>query len=72
MLTDAFLDVFIKSWQFRRGGVSFAEVVSSGHQVQYLCWYRFLLKNVVRCCFESNCTKNLIISLSVYIPVGLL
>ena len=24
------LDVFIQSWQFRRGGVSFAEVVSSG------------------------------------------
>ena len=41
MLTDAFLDVFIQSWQFRRGVVSFAEVVSSGHHVQYLHWYRF-------------------------------
>ena len=45
MLTDAFLDVFIQSWQFRRGVVSFAEVVSSGHHVQYLCWYRFLVES---------------------------
>ena len=57
ILTDAFLDVFIQSWQFRRGGVSFAEVVSSGHHVQYLCWYRFLVesvpssRDVVRCSF---------------------
>ena len=46
MLTDAFLDVFIQSWQFRRGVVSFAEVVSSGHHVQYLCCYRFLVESV--------------------------
>ena len=42
--TDAFLDVFIQSWQFRRGGVSFAEVVSPGHHVQYLCWHRLLVE----------------------------
>ena len=58
MLTDAFLDDFIQSWQFRRGAISFADVVSSGHHIQYLCWYRFLVesvsssKDVVRCCFE--------------------
>ena len=46
MLTDAFLDVFIQSWQFRRGAISFAEVVSSGHHIQYLCWYRFLVESV--------------------------
>ena len=46
MLTDAFLDVFIQSRQFRRGAVSFAEVVSSGHHVQYLCWNRFLVESV--------------------------
>ena len=37
MLIDAFLDVFIQSWQFRGGGVSFAGVVSSGHHVHYFC-----------------------------------
>ena len=58
MLTDVFLDVFIQSWQFRRGVVSFAEVVSSGHHIQYLCWYRFLVecvpssRDVLQCCFE--------------------
>ena len=58
MLTDAFLGAFIQSWQFRRGAISFAEVVSSGHHIQYLCWYRFLVesvsssRDVVRCCFE--------------------
>ena len=46
MLTDAFLNVFIQNWQFIRGGVSFAEVVSSGHHVQYLCWYMFLVESV--------------------------
>ena len=71
MLTDAFLDVFIQSWQFRRGTISFAEVVLSGHHVQYFCWYRFLVesvsssRDVVRCCFEYNCTKDLLISLTV-------
>ena len=45
-LTYAFLDVFIQSWQFRRGGVSFVEVVLSGHHVQFLCWYRFLVESV--------------------------
>ena len=71
MLTDAFLVVFIQSWQFRRGAISFAEVVSFGHHVQYLCWYRFLVesvsssRDVVRCCFEKNRTKYLLISLSV-------
>ena len=58
MLTDAFLDVFIQSRQFRRGAISFAEVVSSGHHIQYICWYRFLVESVsssgdvVLCCFE--------------------
>ena len=37
MLTDAFLDVFIQSWPFRRGAISFVEVVSSGYHIQYLC-----------------------------------
>ena len=37
---DAVLDVIIHSWQFRRGGVSFTEVIS------YLCWYRFLVETV--------------------------
>ena len=46
MCTDAFLDVFIQSWQVRQGGVSYAEVVSSGHHLQYLCWYRFLVESV--------------------------
>ena len=41
-----FLDVFIQSWRFRRDSVSFAEVVSSGHHVQYICWYRFLVESV--------------------------
>ena len=26
--------------------VSFAEVISSGHHIQYLCWYRFLVQSV--------------------------
>ena len=49
---------FFQSLPFRRGGVSFTEVVSSSHHVQYLCWYRFLVesvpssRDVVRCCFE--------------------
>ena len=43
MLTDAFLDVFLQSWQFSRGMVSFVEVVSSGHHIQYLYWYKFLV-----------------------------
>ena len=42
---DAVLDVFIKSWQFRQGGVSFTEVIS-GHHIQYVCWYRFLMEFV--------------------------
>ena len=37
---------FIQSWQFRRGGVFFTEVISSVHHVQYLCWYRFLMESV--------------------------
>ena len=28
------------------GGVSFTEVISSVHQVQYICWYRFLMESV--------------------------
>ena len=35
------------SWDIRQGGVSFAGVVSSGHHVQYLCWYMFLVEYVV-------------------------
>ena len=71
MCTDAFLNVFIQSCQFGRGRVSFAEVVWSGHHVQYLCWYRFLIESVpssrgvVRCCFEYNYAKDLLISLAV-------
>ena len=58
MYMGAFLDVFIQSWQFMPGEVSLAEVVSPGHHVQYLFWYRFLMeyvvcrRDVVRCCFE--------------------
>ena len=43
---------------FSLGAISFAEVVSSGHHVLYLCWYRLLVesvsssRDVVRCCFE--------------------
>ena len=44
--TDAVLDGFIQSWQFRWGGVSFTEVISSVHHVQYLCWYSFLMESV--------------------------
>ena len=36
---DAVLDVIIQSWQFRRGGISFTEVISSCHHIQYLCWF---------------------------------
>ena len=36
MLKDAFLDVFIQSWQFRRGGISFTEVISSSHLISLL------------------------------------
>ena len=43
---DAVLDVIIQSWQFRRGGISFAEVISSCHHIQYICWYRFLVEFV--------------------------
>ena len=30
----------------RCGGVSFTEVISSVHHVQYLCWYSFLMESV--------------------------
>ena len=43
---DAVLDVIIQSWQFRRGVISFTEVISSCHHIQYLCWYRFLVESV--------------------------
>ena len=43
---DAVLDVIIQSWQFKWGGVSFTEVISSCHHIQYLCWYRFLVESV--------------------------
>ena len=33
MCVDTFLDVIIKTWQFKRGGVSFAEVISACHVV---------------------------------------
>ena len=58
MLTYVFLDVFIQPWQFRQDVISFVEVVSSGHHIQYLCWYGFLVesvassRDVVQCCFE--------------------
>ena len=54
----AVLDVFIQSWLFRWSGVSFGYVVSPGHHVQNICWYRFLMESVVssrdvmRCCLE--------------------
>ena len=56
--TDTVLDVFIQSWQFRWGGVSFTEAMSSVHHAQYLYWYRFVMesvtssRDVVWCCFE--------------------
>ena len=56
--TYTVLYVFIQSWQFRWGGVSFTEVISFVHHVQYLCWYRFIMesvtssRDVVWCCFE--------------------
>ena len=34
---DAVLDVIIQSWQFMQGGISFTEVISSCHHIQYLC-----------------------------------
>ena len=43
---------------FRRVAISYSEVVSSGHHVQYLCWCRFLVepvsssRDMVRRCFE--------------------
>ena len=40
------LDVIIQSRQFRRGGISFTEVISSCHHIQYFCWYRFLVESV--------------------------
>ena len=40
MCVDAVLDVIIQSWQIRRGGISFTEVISSWHHFQYICWYR--------------------------------
>ena len=43
---EAVLDVIIQSWQFRRGGIYFTEVISSCHHIQYLCWYRFLVESV--------------------------
>ena len=43
---DAVLDVIIQSWQFRRGGISFTEVILHRHHIQYLCWCRFLVESV--------------------------
>ena len=43
---DAVLYVIIQSWQFRRGGISFTEVNSSCHHIQYLRWYRFIVESV--------------------------
>ena len=43
---DAVLDVILQSWQFRQGGVSFTEVISSCYHIQYLCWYMFLVESV--------------------------
>ena len=43
---DVVMDVIIQSWQFRRGGISFTEAISSCHHIQYLCWYRFLVESV--------------------------
>ena len=42
----AVLDVIIQSWQFRRGGIPFTEVILSCQHIQYLCWYRFLVESV--------------------------
>ena len=56
MLTDAFLNVFIQSWQFRRGAISFAEVVSSGHHIQCRpeeMWCDAALSRIVRRIFSS-------------------
>ena len=43
---DAVLDVIIQCWQFKRGGVSFTEVISFCYHIQYLCWYSFLVESV--------------------------
>ena len=43
---DAVLDVIIQSWQFRRCGISFTEVISSCHHIQYLRWDRCLVESV--------------------------
>ena len=43
---DAVLHVIIQSWQFRPGGISFTDVISSCHLIQYLCWCRLLVDSV--------------------------
>ena len=43
---DAVRDVIIQSLQFRQGGISFTDVISSCHHIQYLCWYMFLVESV--------------------------
>ena len=46
LCADAVLDVIIQFWQFRRGGISFTEVISFCHHIQYFSWYRFLVEPV--------------------------
>ena len=46
LCVDAVLDVINQSWKFRQSGISFTEVISSCHHIQYLCWYRFLVESV--------------------------
>ena len=43
MCEDVVLDVIIQFWQFRRGGISLTEGISSCHHIQYLCWYSWSL-----------------------------
>ena len=43
---DAVLDVIILSLQLRRDWISFTEVISSCHHIQYLCWNRLLVESV--------------------------
>ena len=64
---DAVLAVIVHSWQFRRGGISFTEPISSCHHIQYLCWYRFLVETVSSSrdvmCAMSRTVRNIFSSL---------
>ena len=65
---DAVLDVIIQSWQYRRCVISFTEVISSCHHIQYLCWYRFLVESVSYS--MDVCDAALIITVRFWQSVG--